>query len=109
MAVELSLESILVFLAFIVFIFIFYKLFKFFVRASLVTIASFAFPWVASYIGIPIVANFETAVTFAFIGLGVFFVYESYHFLVHFAKMLSWPFKRKKKINKVKVKKQDGD
>lgn len=96
MVVELTIETMIVFLVFIIFVFIFYKLFKFIVRASLVSIASFAFPWVANYMGLPIVANIETAITFAFIGLGVFFIYEFYQFIVHFVKMLAWPFKKKK-------------
>ena len=96
MVVELTLESMAVFFIFIVFIFVFYKLFKFIVRASLISVASFAFPWVANYMGLPIVANLETAITFAFIGLGAFFIYEFYHFVVQFIKMIMWPFKRKK-------------
>jgi hypothetical protein len=97
MVVELTIETMIVFLVFVIFIFIFYKLFKFFVRASLISIAGFAFPFVAKYMGLPIVANIETAITFSFVGLGMFFVYEFYHFIVQFFKMLAWPFRRKKK------------
>ncbi|MFH0928968.1 MAG: hypothetical protein V1818_01265 [Candidatus Aenigmatarchaeota archaeon] len=100
MVVELTIESILVFLVFIAFIFVSYKLFKFFVRASLVSIAGFVFPWVASYMGVPIVANLETAITFSFIGLFLFLIYESYHFIVHFFKMLAWPLKKRKKVKR---------
>jgi len=97
MAIELTVETMIIFLVFMIFIFVFYKLFKFIVKASLVSIAGFAFPWVAKYMGIPIVANFETAITFAFVGLGMFFVYEFYHFVVQFFKLLTWPFRKKKK------------
>lgn len=97
MAIAVTVETVIVFLVFTVFIFIFYKLFKFFVRASLVSIASFAFPWVAKYVGLPITANIETAITFSFVGLGIFLVYEGYHFMVQFFKLLAWPFRRKKK------------
>jgi lipoprotein signal peptidase len=97
MVVELTMESIVVFLVFIILVFILYKIFKFIVRASLVSIAGFAFPWVARYMGIPIATNIETGITFAFIGLGLFFIYEFYRFIVQFFRMLAWPFKKKKK------------
>ena len=97
MVVELTIETIIVFLVFTIFIFVFYKIFKFLVRASLISVAGFAFPWVAKYMGLPIVTNVETAITFAFVGLGMFFVYEFYHFIVQFFKIITWPFRRKKK------------
>ena len=97
MVIEVTIETIVVFLVFTIFIFVFYKLFKFFERASMISIASFAFPWVAKYVGLPITANIETAITFSFIGLGIFLVYEFYHFAVQFFKLLAWPFRRKKK------------
>lgn len=97
MAIELTMETMIIFLVFMIFVFVFYKIFKLIVRASIVSVAGFAFPWVAKYMGLPIVANIETAITFAFVGLGAFFVYEFYHFVVQFFKILAWPFRRKKK------------
>ena len=99
MVVELTLESILVFMVFIVVIFVSYKMFKFFVRATLVSVAGFVFPWVANYMGIPLVTNIETAITFSFIGLFLFLAYESYHTLVKLFKSF------KKYIGKKKTKK----
>ena len=96
MVIEVTIETVLIFLAFIVFVFVLYKLFKIIVRASIVSIAGFVFPWVASYMGLPITANIETGITFAFIGLALFFVYEFYNFIVHFFRILAWPFKSKK-------------
>ncbi len=83
-------------MAFIIIVFILYKLFKIIVRASIISIAGFVFPWIAKYMGLPITANIETGITFAFIGLILFLIYEFYHFIVQFFKILSWPFKKKK-------------
>lgn len=96
MVIEITIETIVIFMAFIIVVFILYKLFKFIIRASIISVAGFVFPWVASYMGLPITANFETGITFAFIGLILFFIYEFYHFIVQFFKILSWPFKSKK-------------
>ena len=97
MVVEVTLETVLIFFAFIIFVFVIYKLFKIIVRASIISVAAFSFPWVASYMGLPITANIETGITFAFIGLGLFFVYEFYNFIVQFFRLLAWPFKSKNK------------
>jgi hypothetical protein len=97
MVVEVTLETILIFFAFIIFVFVIYKLFKIIVRASIISVAGFAFPWVASYFGLPITANMETGITFAFIGLSLFFIYEFYNFIVHFFRLLAWPFRSKRK------------
>jgi hypothetical protein len=96
MVVEVTVETIVIFLAFVVFVFVLYKLFKIIIRASIISVAGFVFPWVARYMGLPITANIETGITFAFIGLVLFFIYEFYHFIVQFLKILSWPFKSKK-------------
>ncbi len=96
MVVEVTVETVIIFLTFIVFVFVLYKLFKIIVRASIISVAGFVFPWVASYMGLPITANIETGITFAFVGLVMLFVYEFYHFIVQFFKILAWPFKSKK-------------
>lgn len=91
------METVLIFFAFIVFVFILYKLFKIIVRASIISVAAFAFPWVANYMGLPIAANLETGITFAFIGLGLLLIYEFYNFIVQFFRLLAWPFRSKPK------------
>jgi hypothetical protein len=96
MVIEVTIETIVIFMAFIIIVFVLYKLFKIIVRASIISIAGFVFPWVANYMGLPITANVETGITFAFVGLILFFIYEFYHFIVQFFKILSWPFKKKK-------------
>ena len=96
MVIEATIETIVIFMAFIIIVFVLYKLFKIIVRASIISIAGFVFPWVANYMGLPITANVETGITFAFVGLILFFIYEFYHFIVQFFKILSWPFKKKK-------------
>jgi len=96
MVIEITYGTILIFLAFIVSIFVLYKLLKFMLRASLVLVATFALPWVARYVGLPIQANLETGLLFAFFGFGIFLIYEFFHFIVQFFRMLLWPFKKKK-------------
>jgi len=96
MVIEATIETIVIFMAFIIIVFVLYKLFKIIIRASIISIAGFVFPWVANYMGLPITANVETGITFAFVGLILFFIYEFYHFIVQFFKILSWPFKKKK-------------
>jgi len=96
MPIEITLETILIFTAFLITVFVLYKLFKIIIRASLVVVASFAFPWVAQYIGLPISANIETGILFAIVGFGLFLVYEFFHFIVHIFKIITWPFRRKK-------------
>jgi hypothetical protein len=97
MVIEITMETILIFFAFIIFVFVLYKLFKIIVRASIISVAAFAFPWVANYMGLPITANIETGITFALIGLGLLLVYEFYNFIVQFFRLLAWPFRSKSK------------
>lgn len=97
MPIQISIETAVVFLAFVIGVFTFYKVFKLLVRGSIIVFASFMFPWVAQYVGLPIVANLDLAINFALAGLGLFLIYEFYHFVVHLFKILMWPFKSKKK------------
>jgi lipoprotein signal peptidase len=96
MVIEITFDSVLIFLAFLIVVFVLYKLFKLIIRASLVIVAAFAFPWVARYAGLQITANLETGMMFAFVGFGLFVVYEFIHFIIQFFRMLLWPFKKKK-------------
>ena len=95
MVIELTITTILIFAAFIVTIFILYKLIKFFFRASLIVAASFAFPWIAKYFGLAITANLQTGILFAVSGFTLFCIYEFFHFIVQFFKIITWPFRRK--------------
>jgi hypothetical protein len=95
MVIEITITTVLMLTAFIVGVFLLYKLLKFFMRASLVVAASFAFPWVASYMGIGITADLSSGMMFAASGFGLFCVYELFHFIVQFFKMITWPLRRK--------------
>ena len=95
MVIELTLTTILIFAGFVVTVFVLYKLIKFFFRASLVVAASFAFPWVARYFGMAITADLQTGLFFALSGFTLFCIYEFFHFIVQFFKILTWPFRRK--------------
>ncbi len=97
MAIEVTLTTILIFIGFIITVFILYKLLKFFIRASLVVAASFVFPWVAKYFGLSITANLETAIMFAIAGFILFCIYEFFHFIVQIFKIITWPFRKKKR------------
>ena len=96
MVIELTLTTILIFIGFIVTVFVLYKLIKFFFRVSLVVVASFTFPWIASYFGLGITANLQTGILFALSGFTLFCIYEFFHFIVQFFKMITWPFRRKR-------------
>lgn len=95
MVIELTLTTVLIFVGFIVTVFVLYKLIKFFFRASLIVVASFTFPWIAKYFGLAITANLETGILFALSGFIVFCIYEFFHFVVQFFKMVTWPFRKK--------------
>jgi hypothetical protein len=96
MVIEITTETVLVFIGFIVIVFLLYKLFKLLVRASIIVVAAFVFPWVAQYFGLPLQGSLENGITFAIVGLGLFLVYEFFHFLVQFFRIISWPFRKKK-------------
>jgi hypothetical protein len=96
MVIELTLTTILIFIGFIVTVFVLYKLIKFFLRVSLVVVASFTFPWIANYFGLGITANLQTGFLFALSGFTLFCIYEFFHFIVQFLKIVTWPFRRKR-------------
>jgi hypothetical protein len=96
MVVEITLDTIIIFLAFVIVVFLVYKTFKMIVRATLIVTAAFTFPWIAHYMGLPIMASLETGVMFAFAGFGLFLVYEFFNFIVQFFRIVLWPFKKKR-------------
>ena len=100
MVVEITLETMLIFFAFVVIVFILYRILKMIFKLSLVLIASFAFPWVAQYLGLPIIGSIETGITFVMIGFALFVIYEFFNFIVQLLKIITWPlrmlFKKKK-------------
>jgi hypothetical protein len=96
MVVEITIDTIILFLAFVVVVFLLYKTFKLLIRASLIVIAAFTFPWIAQYIGLPIKASMEVGTTFALAGFGLFLTYEFFNFIAQLFRILIWPFKKKK-------------
>jgi len=96
MAVVITFETLMIFAVFVVVVFVLYKTFKALVKASLVVIAAFTFPWIARYIGLPIIPSVEMGLTFASAGFGLFMIYEFFNFIAQFFRILMWPFKKKK-------------
>lgn len=96
MVVDITFDSILIFLVFIVVVFVLYKTFKVIVKASLVVFAAFTFPWIAQYLGLPITASVEMGLMFASAGFGLFMLYEFFNFIAQLFRILMWPFKKKK-------------
>lgn len=96
MVVEITLNTVLIFLTFVVVVFILYKTFKLIMRASLIVIAAFTFPWIAHYAGLPIVASIDNGLMFAAAGFGLFVLYEFFSFIAQLFRILTWPFRRKK-------------
>jgi hypothetical protein len=96
MVVEITVDTILIFLVFVVVVFVLYKTFKIIIRASLIVFAAFTFPWIAQYIGLPIIANIEMGLMFASAGFGLFILYEFFNFITQLFRILMWPFKKKK-------------
>jgi len=96
MVVEITIDTVLIFLVFVVVVFVLYKTFKLIIRASLIVFAAFTFPWIAQYIGLPIAANIEMGLMFASVGFGLFILYEFFNFIAQLFRILMWPFKKKK-------------
>ncbi len=86
-------QVVLIFITFILVVFILYKLFKVLFKATLVTIAAFSFPWIVKALGLPfpIAADVQTGIYFALAGLGLFLIYEFFHFAVYILKIIAWP------------------
>lgn len=97
-------QVVIIFITFILVVFILYKLFKVIFRATLVMIAAFSFPWIVQALGLPfpITADVQTGIYFAIAGLGLFLVYEFFHFVIYFFKILCRPFQNLSKTDEEK-------
>ena len=95
MVVEITIDTIIMFLAFVIVVFLLYKTFKLLVRASLIVSAAFTFPWIAQYVGLPIRASMELGTMFAVAGFGLFLIYEFFSFITQLFRILTWPFRKK--------------
>jgi len=95
----LTMNNVLVFIIFLVIVVLIYKIFRIALRAALIVAAGFAFPWIVAYLGLPlpITPDIGTGIRFAAIALAIFLIYQFGHFIIHFFKLLLWPFRRGKR------------
>lgn len=95
----MEFQSILILIVFVVSIVVLYRLFRTLLRGALVAIAGFSFPWIAYYVGLPfpIIPSIEVGIQFAILGIALFLIYEFFNFIKYIFKIISWPFRRKKK------------
>ncbi len=91
----LNPQILAVFIIFVLVLLAFYKLIKSLIKAVLVILIAFSFPWIAAYLnlGLAVPTTIDTGLQFATIGLILFLIYEFFHFVVAFFKLLLWPFK----------------
>ncbi len=94
----LTLENIVIFVVFVVVLFLAYKIFKILIRAIMVGVAGFAFPWIVNYLSIPlpIPADIDTGLKFALLAVILLLVVLSFKFIKGFFKIITWPFRRGK-------------
>ncbi|MCD6476794.1 MAG: hypothetical protein J7K26_01340, partial [Candidatus Aenigmarchaeota archaeon] len=72
-----------------------YKLLKILIKALIVAIAGFIFPYLINYlnIGLPISADINTGIHFALGAIALLLIYEFFHFILYFLKIITWPFR----------------
>ncbi len=87
----------LIFIAFIITVFILYKLFKIAIRTFMVGVIAFSFPWIVSILKLPlpVTADVQTGVYFAVAGVILYLIYEFFHIVIHIAKLILSPFRRR--------------
>lgn len=95
MEIALTYQNIAVFLVFVTVIFILYKAFKFITKAIIIAVLSFLFPWIVSFLRlpVPITADINTAVQFMFLGIAVFLLYEFWHIAKTIISLILKPLK----------------
>lgn len=101
-------ELVMIFLTFVLVVYILYKLFRVMFKAAVIAVASFSFPWVVKILDLPlpIEADVQTGLYFVIAGLGLFSIYQFFHFATYLLKILTWPLrlflKKKTDIKKLK-------
>jgi len=93
MAIEITYETIIILSIFVAVVFILYRLFKMALRAALVGIASFSFPWVVKFLSLDLPITANVGIQFALLGIALFFIYESAHTIVKVLKIITWPIR----------------
>jgi hypothetical protein len=88
-------QGIVVFFVFIVFVALAYKLFKLAFSAAAAAAVGFSFPWINAWLntGLPVATDLQTSIFFAGAALGLFLAYQFFHYIVAFAKVVTWPFR----------------
>ena len=103
MEIAITYQNIVVFLIFVAVIFILYKTFKLITKAIIIAVLSFLFPWIVTFLNlpVPVKADINTAVQFMILGLVLFLIYESWHIVKTIISLILKPlkliFKRRKK------------
>ena len=82
-------------IAFVIFLALAYKIWHIATKAIVLAFLGGVFPFAVAYLGlnIPVTADFETALKFAGLAVGVFVLYEFWHFIVAFLKLVTYPIR----------------
>lgn len=88
-------QTIIYFLVFIVGVYLIYRFFKLAFKGVLVLIAAGLFPILANYfLGVDIPINFNTIISYAFMGLFLYLVGMFIKSGVSIVKIVTWPFRK---------------
>jgi hypothetical protein len=107
--VDPTAQTAAVFIIVLLFVALAYKLFKLAFSAGVAAAVGFSFPWINDFLklGLPVTADLKTSIMFAGAAVALFLVYEFWHYVVAFYKVVSWPFrsyltgKEKEKVKKL--------
>ena len=71
-------QTLVLFITFIVVVVLLYKTIKFLMRLVLVAAISFSFPWISTYLHLPVSVEptFDNALHFMLLGVGLFILFE---------------------------------
>lgn len=94
---DFTLQTVIILGLFLVVVYFMYKTFRMVLKAVLFILAAFSFPWILQLLGLNlgITADIETGIRFAFLGLGLFVLWQAAHFVKLIIKVVTWPFRRK--------------
>ncbi|MDD5416653.1 MAG: hypothetical protein PHU12_01620 [Candidatus Aenigmarchaeota archaeon] len=95
MVYDLTTDTVIMFAIFIIVVFVLYKLFRILLKSAAAAIAGFLFPYIVQYLKLPldIAVNNQTSLEFAAMAVGIYLVYEFFHFIKYFLQILAWPIK----------------
>jgi len=95
MEIAITYQNIVVFLIFVGVIFILYKTFKLITKAIIIAVLSFLFPWIVTFLNlpVPVKADINTAVQFMILGIILFLIYEFWHIIKTIVSLILKPLK----------------